>query len=405
VHLNARVQKLLLEGFSKEEAEYLAVEGMGPVEPLNRRFLGHVFTYRTGWVSLAALVLGLGVLWASQTLFVPPTGIELVSTESALPIREMLGKSAAVKITLPRNARFMHRVKKLGNEVKGEKLTDLFSGVDVTDLGSVDFLPDNFKVEVDFNLTASVTQIAKCAEHSSPFYSSYRGNMAFTTYSGWDCIPMPQGHRPDISNLSAFGWSFQERRIFLRRGLSRVFDKVHYKPIEMNTWIPLFLYQPMGMLRNEYAANEETFRPESPEGPITEELNMDPETGLDAETALAPEGAPPSTRSGSLSASMFPPKDWVVYYVMFTEDGCEFTPPKLAAGTPIPTEEEYEQFMEASDEYKNYEKCLDDFPEPPPLPTIQDVGFSDDPLADYSEDDSDWGFPLRLFERRKPAMN
>lgn len=62
VHLNERIRKYMAQGFDRAEAEHLAVEQMGPAEPVNRRFLGHVFTPRVGWVVLGLLVL------ASSTL-------------------------------------------------------------------------------------------------------------------------------------------------------------------------------------------------------------------------------------------------------------------------------------------------------------------------------------------------
>jgi hypothetical protein len=46
----------MTQGFPKEEAEYLAVQAMGPVAVVNRQFLRHMFTNPIGWVVLAALV-------------------------------------------------------------------------------------------------------------------------------------------------------------------------------------------------------------------------------------------------------------------------------------------------------------------------------------------------------------
>jgi hypothetical protein len=49
VHLNARVKKHLLEGHTREEAEFLAVDAMGAPAPVNRQFIGHLFTPKLGW--------------------------------------------------------------------------------------------------------------------------------------------------------------------------------------------------------------------------------------------------------------------------------------------------------------------------------------------------------------------
>jgi hypothetical protein len=58
VHLNSRVKELMAGGFPKDESEHLAVQEMGPVEPVNLAFLGHGFTNKLGWIVLVAAVLG-----------------------------------------------------------------------------------------------------------------------------------------------------------------------------------------------------------------------------------------------------------------------------------------------------------------------------------------------------------
>lgn len=57
-HLLERVAEFQAQGFSSEEAEYLAVKGMGDPQPVNRGLLGHAFTTPLGWAFVALLVAG-----------------------------------------------------------------------------------------------------------------------------------------------------------------------------------------------------------------------------------------------------------------------------------------------------------------------------------------------------------
>ncbi|WP_162393750.1 permease prefix domain 1-containing protein [Deinococcus kurensis] len=70
-HLTERVQEHQAHGFSPEEAEYLAVRGMGDPHPVNRGLLGHAFTHRAGWLTLAALMMG-GLGWTAYREWLPP---------------------------------------------------------------------------------------------------------------------------------------------------------------------------------------------------------------------------------------------------------------------------------------------------------------------------------------------
>jgi hypothetical protein len=76
VHLNAQVKKHMLEGHSQEEAEFLAVDAMGAVAPVNRQFLGHTFTPRVGWGLVIAAVVGVSswLLWTNQERFFMANG-------------------------------------------------------------------------------------------------------------------------------------------------------------------------------------------------------------------------------------------------------------------------------------------------------------------------------------------
>lgn len=70
-HLTERMQEHQAHGFSLEEAEYLAVRGMGDPQPVNRGLLGHAFTHRAGWLTLTALLMG-GLGWTAYREWLPP---------------------------------------------------------------------------------------------------------------------------------------------------------------------------------------------------------------------------------------------------------------------------------------------------------------------------------------------
>lgn len=63
VNLNVRIKELMLEGHPRDEAEFLAIRGMGDAFTTNRALLGHAFTYRIGWALVAVTVFaGVGFL-------------------------------------------------------------------------------------------------------------------------------------------------------------------------------------------------------------------------------------------------------------------------------------------------------------------------------------------------------
>lgn len=80
-HLLERISEHQAQGFSQEEAEYLAVKAMGDPQPVNRKLLGHIFTYRAGWMVLAGLFLGWAGWWGygyiDREWLPPKVGIHL----------------------------------------------------------------------------------------------------------------------------------------------------------------------------------------------------------------------------------------------------------------------------------------------------------------------------------------
>lgn len=78
-HLLDRVRQLEAEGFSREEAEHLAVSAMGHPAGTNRALLGHVFTTALGWTVLTALVIGGGGWWTWTHVPLPLPGVREAS--------------------------------------------------------------------------------------------------------------------------------------------------------------------------------------------------------------------------------------------------------------------------------------------------------------------------------------
>lgn len=76
-HLHERTREFQAAGYPREEAEFLAVQGMGDPAPTNRHLLGHLFTTPLGWGMLAATVLGLGGYAAWREWLPPRVGVHL----------------------------------------------------------------------------------------------------------------------------------------------------------------------------------------------------------------------------------------------------------------------------------------------------------------------------------------
>lgn len=124
VHLNERIRQYMAQGFDRAEAEHLAVEQMGPAEPVNRSFLGHVFTPRVGWVVLALLVLVFGGWLAGNYLFAPKATVEErpVQAEELLPF---IGDFRMLQLTLPKGTNALYlgtSIGEAGNAITGSNL-------------------------------------------------------------------------------------------------------------------------------------------------------------------------------------------------------------------------------------------------------------------------------------------
>jgi len=115
VHLNERTRQYMDQGFDRSEAEHLAVEQMGPAEPVNRSFLGHVFTPRVGWVVLVLLVLGSGGWLAANYLFAPAPLVRTVAVE-AEELLPYIGDFQMLQVTAPKGTKTLYFAVTQGEE-------------------------------------------------------------------------------------------------------------------------------------------------------------------------------------------------------------------------------------------------------------------------------------------------
>ncbi|WP_194165325.1 permease prefix domain 1-containing protein [Deinococcus terrestris] len=123
-HLLERVAEFETQGFSREEAEYLAVKGMGDPQPVNRGLLGHAFTHRAGWGVLALLLLGGGGWWTYREWLPPREGVRYESATSEDITRLFADRDAprgtyqAATLTYPKGTRSVVYVNVATSELK-----------------------------------------------------------------------------------------------------------------------------------------------------------------------------------------------------------------------------------------------------------------------------------------------
>ena len=114
------MRQLEAEGFSREEAEHLAVTAMGHPAGTNRALLGHVFTTALGWTVLATLVIGGGGWWTWTHVPLPLPGVREASWNwskelSSDDLREVLadpyaprGQMLAGTLTVPPRTQWVY---------------------------------------------------------------------------------------------------------------------------------------------------------------------------------------------------------------------------------------------------------------------------------------------------------
>ncbi|CAM3585346.1 DUF1707 domain-containing protein [Deinococcus saxicola] len=107
-HLLERVAEHQTQGFSREEAEYLAVKGMGEANVTNRQLLGHFLTTPLGWGVVALLIAGwvgwnmLGDSAQAKVRWSGPVDINAFGSGGVLP-----SYYAGYDFTTPPGTRFM----------------------------------------------------------------------------------------------------------------------------------------------------------------------------------------------------------------------------------------------------------------------------------------------------------
>lgn len=270
VHLNERAAALASQGLDRSEAEHLAVEYMGPIEPVNRKLLGHSLTPRLGWLVAAILVIGSSVWAAANYLFAPA---EIATPRSVIPndVLPLLGDFASVIVTMPREARSVSLAVSQGD---GE----LFSSASTILDGFTDELRPNQRRELAFTFGFPIPALAQkdCGVGSRPlFVSDATGHVIA-------CVVVPG---------NAGSWHHTTTD-----GLEVVYD----------TWQPLLIYRPVTNPEPIVAGDE--VRPETIEwSPIVAE--PDSWLVLSAYTSRAPlqdVGELPSPPTGSDVADRFP---------------------------------------------------------------------------------------------------
>jgi len=172
VHLNERAVALTSQGLDRSEAEHLAVEYMGPIEPVNRQFLGHVLTPRLGWILAALLFLGLAAWAASNFLFAPA---EIAAPRGVIPndLLPLLGEFSSLEVTMPRDSRTLSLALAQGD---GE----LFSSASTILDGFASELRPNERTSLTFTIGFPIAAIAQaqCEPGSRPlFVSDASGHM------------------------------------------------------------------------------------------------------------------------------------------------------------------------------------------------------------------------------------
>lgn len=110
-HLLDRVAQLQGQGFARDEAEHLAVRGMGEVSATNRGLLGHALTHRVGWAVLALTLVGGGGWWTYREWLPPGEGIRyeaatLEDTQTLFALKDApRGTYQAATLTYPQATR------------------------------------------------------------------------------------------------------------------------------------------------------------------------------------------------------------------------------------------------------------------------------------------------------------
>ncbi|UQN05241.1 permease prefix domain 1-containing protein [Deinococcus sp. QL22] len=130
-HLLERTAEHEAQGFSREEAEFLAVKSMGDPEPVNRSLLGHALTHKAGWLALAVLLAGSGGWWVYREWMPPKEGIAFEAATPADIARLFAdtyapcGKYQAATVTYPRGTQVVVYANIASSDIKTATIMSL----------------------------------------------------------------------------------------------------------------------------------------------------------------------------------------------------------------------------------------------------------------------------------------
>ncbi|GEM46421.1 permease prefix domain 1-containing protein [Deinococcus cellulosilyticus] len=220
-HLIEKIKELMQQGFSREEATYLAVQEMGsPQLPLAQRirhFAQHHLPY---WV-LGVLLLGTAVWWGKDNLFAPRAGIHPLEDLGLQELKAVVGRGVqsqsgwqAVKVVYPPETKYI-TMSIVGGDETGDGISTSSGSLPVPGKQG---RPNNFRATSTFLLGVQRLPEKWCQGLSLITLHVHEGGEG----SSGLCL----GAHPEDRGVLFRGWDVHSP--FLGR-----------REIKLDTWIPL----------------------------------------------------------------------------------------------------------------------------------------------------------------------
>lgn len=155
-HLLERTAEHEAQGFSREEAEFLAVKGMGDPQPVNRSLLGHALTHKAGWLALVVLLAGGGGWWAYREWMPPKEGVAFEAATPADIARLFAdpdaprGQYQAATLTYPRGTQAVVYANVASNDIKNGNANVFVSVKNIEDQNQQNFrgrIPGSYRYQ------------------------------------------------------------------------------------------------------------------------------------------------------------------------------------------------------------------------------------------------------------------